>query len=75
MLRFKDTIKDILKRGEVLGSWTKSVENRPEWRKLTFEVCNGINKKRIENNERTREKGHQIDKNYGSLLELLCCVL
>ena len=41
MLRFKDTIKDVLKRGEVLDSWTESVDNRPEWRKLTHEVCKG----------------------------------
>ena len=59
MLRFKDTIKDILKRGEVLDSWTASVDNRTEWRKFPFEVCNGIDKKRKENNERMREKRHQ----------------
>ena len=59
MLRFKDTIKDVLKRGEVLDSWTESVDNRPEWRKLTHEVCNGIDEKRRVNNERMREKRHQ----------------
>ena len=59
MLRFKDTIKDVLKRGEVLYSWTESVDNRPEWRKLTHEVCNGIDEKRRTNNERMREKRHQ----------------
>ena len=59
MLRFKDTIKDILKRGEVLDSWTESLDNQTEWRKLTFEVCNGIYKKRKENNEWMREKRHQ----------------
>ena len=30
MLRFKDTITDILKRDEVLYSWTLSADNRPE---------------------------------------------
>ena len=40
--RFKDIVKDILKRAEVLDSWTESVDNRPEWRKLTFKVCDGI---------------------------------
>ena len=59
MLRFKDTIKDILKRGEGLDSWTESLDNQTEWRKLTFEVCNRIYKKRKENNERMREKRHQ----------------
>ena len=59
MLRLKDTIKDVLKRGEVLDSWTESVDNRPEWRKLTHEMCNGIDRKRRVNNERMREKGHQ----------------
>ena len=39
MLRFKDTIKDVLKRDEVLDSWTESVDNRPEWRRLAHEVC------------------------------------
>ena len=29
-LRIKDTIKDILNRGEVLDSWTESIGNRPE---------------------------------------------
>ena len=70
MLRFKNKIKDILKSGEVLhflsknheleirDSWTESVVNRPEWRKLTFEVCNVMDKKRKENNERMREKRH-----------------
>ena len=42
----KDTIKDVLKRGEVLDSWTECVDNRHEWRKLTHEVCNGIYEKR-----------------------------
>ncbi len=59
MLRFKDTIKDILKKGEVLDSWTESLDNRYEWRKLSFEVCNVIEKKRKVNNERMREKRHQ----------------
>ena len=60
LLRFKDAIKDILKRGEVLDSWTESVDNRPEWRKLTFELCSRIeDKKRKENNERIRKKRHQ----------------
>ena len=59
MLRFKDTIKDILKRGEVIDSWTVSVDNRPNWRKLTFEVCNGIDKERKENSKRMREKRHK----------------
>ena len=56
---FVTTIKDVLKRGEVLDSWTESVDNRPEWRKLTHEVCNGIDEKRRVNNERMREKRHQ----------------
>ena len=59
MLRFKDTIKDVLKRGEVLDSWTESVDNRPEWRKLTHEVRNGIDEKWRVNNERMKEKRHQ----------------
>ena len=59
MLRFKDTMKDVLKRGEALDSWTESVDNRPEWRKLTHEVWNGIDEKRRVNNERMREKRHQ----------------
>ena len=59
MLRLKDTIEDDLKRGEVLDSCTESVDSRPEWRKLTHEVCSRIDKKRRENNERMREKRHQ----------------
>ena len=50
-MALKDTIKYVLKRGEVLDSWTESVDNRPEWCKLIHEVCSGIDKKRRENNE------------------------
>ena len=36
----------------------KDTINRPEGRKLTHEVCNGIEEKRRVNNERMREKRH-----------------
>ena len=79
MLRFKDTIKDVFKRGEVLDSWTECVDNRPEWSKLTHEVCNGIDEKRRVNNERIRtdegeETPKKIGKIHGSLLEFFRCV-
>ena len=64
MLRFKDTIKDVLKRGEVLDYWTESVDKRPaEWHKLIHEVCSGIDKKRWENKEwmRGEETPKKID--------------
>ena len=41
-LKFKDTLKDILKRGAVLFSWRNIVADRPGWRRLETEVCNKI---------------------------------
>ena len=34
LLRYKGTVKDILKRGDVLQTWRDTADNRSEWREL-----------------------------------------
>ena len=45
-LTFKNTLKDILKRGGVLDTWKETVADRPIWRKLISDVYAKINSKR-----------------------------
>ena len=51
-LRYKDTFKSALKCGNALGQWKAMVENRTEWR----QTCNKVNEKRVNANERQRDK-------------------
>ena len=38
LLRYKDTLKDILKRYGVLQTWKDTADNRPEWRSVIYTV-------------------------------------
>ena len=42
LLRYKDTLKDILKRGTALGTWREIVTDRLAWRTLTSDICDKI---------------------------------
>ena len=42
LLRYKDTLKDILKRGAALGTWREIVTDRLAWRRLTSDICDKI---------------------------------
>ena len=58
-LRFKDIMKDILKRGGILDMWRGIVTERVEWRKLISNGCAKINNDRKEDNIGKRQKRHQ----------------
>ena len=52
-LRYKDTLKDILKRGAALGTWREVVTDQLAWRRLTSDICDKIeNERRNRNIER-----------------------
>ena len=55
-LRFKDNLKSILKKGNILQSWSHSVQNRPEWRSMIRSVSNAMNCSRKEKYARARER-------------------
>ena len=48
LLRYKDTLKDILKRANVLHNWKNYINNRPEWRQFTHNVTMKIDQLRKE---------------------------
>ena len=58
-LRYKDTIKDILRRADVLHNWRDHVDNRHEWRQFTHDVSMKIDHQRKEISRLRREKRHQ----------------
>ena len=57
-LRYKDTIKDLLKRGCVLDSWNEKVLYRTAWRHLTARICGEIDIARKAANEGRRMRHH-----------------
>ena len=59
LLRFNDTLKDILKRGGILHSWKETVVDRPAWRKFISDVCDKINNSRQDENKEKRAKRHE----------------
>ena len=59
LLRYKDTLKDILKRANVLHNWKNYINNRPEWRQFTHNVTMQIDKLRKETNHQKSEKRQQ----------------
>ena len=62
VLRFKDTMKDILKRGGVLDIWKSVATDRLEWRRLTSNTCQKIDNERKDENKKRRQKRHQRQK-------------
>ena len=55
-LRFKDNLKSILKKGNILHSWSESVQNRPEWWSMIKSISNARNTSRKEKYERAKER-------------------
>ena len=55
-LRYKDTCKSALKRGNVLGQWMAKVENRTEWRHVIRQTRNKVNENRVNAYEKQRDK-------------------
>ena len=58
-LRFKDTCKDALKCGHVLGLWKTVVDNRQEWRRLIRNVFESHKITRMKEHQSRRERGRQ----------------
>ena len=59
LLRYKDTLKDILKRVDALHNWRDYIDDRPGWRQFTHEVSMKIDNLRKKTNKLKREKRHQ----------------
>ena len=57
--RYKDTIKDILKRGGSLNTWRAIVGERLARRRFTADVCDKIEKDRRQSNIEKRGKRHE----------------
>ena len=55
-LRFKDSLKSILKKGNILQSWSHSVQNHPECRSMIQSVSNAMNCSRKEKYARVKER-------------------
>ena len=61
-LRYKDTLKDILKRGAALGTWREFVTDRLAWRRLTSHICEKIEIERRNRNIERRAKRHDRER-------------
>ena len=59
LLRFKDTIKDILKRGGAIDYWRDAVNDRLAWRRLVDGVSHKIDKDRQFRNKESRLRRHE----------------
>ena len=59
VLRYKDTKKDILKRGGALNTWRAIVGDRLTWRKFTTDVCDEIENVRRQSSIGGRPKRHE----------------
>ena len=62
LLRYKDTVKDILKRGAALGTWREIVTDRLAWRRLTSDICDKIEIKRRNRNIERRAKRNDRER-------------
>ena len=58
LLKYMDTLKDILKRGAALGTWREIVTDRLAWRRLTSDICDKIEIERRNRNIERRAKRH-----------------
>ena len=61
-LRFKDTMKDILKRGGVLDICKSVATDRLKWRWLISNTCQKIDNESKEENKKRRQKRHLRQK-------------
>jgi len=60
-LRWKDCVKTDLERVDAMESWSETVKNRNEWRKLTGEAANQKEEekiKKLEETKRLKETGY-----------------
>ena len=55
-LWFKDTCKSALKCGHILDQWLSTVNNRAEWKRLTWVVCDAYNSKRVQDYDKRRAR-------------------
>ena len=63
LLWYKDTLKDILKRGAALGTWREIVTDRLAWRRLTSDdICDKIEIERRNWNIERRAKRHDTER-------------
>ena len=67
LLRFKDTIKDILKRGGAIDYWRDAVNDRLAWRRLVDGVSHKIDKDRQFRNKESRLRRHEKVRKRGGL--------
>ena len=58
LLRYKDTLKDILERGAALGIWREIVTDRLAWQGLASDICDKIELERQNWNIERRAKSH-----------------
>ena len=62
LLRYKDTLKDILKRGAALGTWRDIVTDWLAWWRLTSDICDKIEIERWNRNIERRAKRHDRER-------------
>ena len=62
LLTYKDTLKDILKRGAALGTWREILTDRLAWRRLTSDICDKIEIERRNRNIERRAKRHDRER-------------
>ena len=62
LLRYKDTLGDILKRGAAPGTWREIVTDRLAWRRLTSDSCTKIEIERRNRNIERRAKRHDRER-------------
>lgn len=55
-LRYKDTCKDALKCGGILGVWQDSVNDRSMWRNSVKVICGKVNERRVKRYEKRRDQ-------------------
>ena len=61
LLRYQDTLKDILKRGAALGTWREILTDLA-WRRLTSDICDQIEIERRNRNIERRAKRHDRER-------------
>ena len=62
LLRYKDTLNDILKYEATLETWKEIVTDRLAWRRLTLAICDKIEVERQNKNIERRTKRHDWER-------------
>ena len=62
LLRYKDTLEDIIKRGTALGTWREILTDRLAWRRLISINCDKIEIERRNWNIEKRAKRHDRER-------------